>query len=95
MLAKIWQLCLCFLNNAAIAAQVLRQRFQKVAILDIDMHHGNGTQQIFYERADVLTISIHGDPSNFYPFYTGLEQEIGTFQGEGANVNLPLPAGTS
>jgi acetoin utilization deacetylase AcuC-like enzyme len=85
---------MCFLNNAAIAAQVLRQKFQKVAILDIDMHHGNGTQQIFYERSDVLTISIHGDPSNFYPFYIGFEQEIGDYEGEGANLNLPLPTGT-
>ncbi len=85
---------MCFLNNVAIAAQVLRQKFQRVAILDIDMHHGNGTQQIFYERADVLTLSIHGDPSNFYPFYTGFEQEIGDCEGEGTNVNLPLPSGT-
>lgn len=85
---------MCFLNNVAIAAQVLRQKFSRVAILDIDMHHGNGTQQIFYQRDDVLTLSIHGDPSHFYPFYSGFEQEIGVEEGEGFNLNLPLPAGT-
>lgn len=61
-----------------------------MAILDIDMHHGNGTQQIFYERSDVLTISIHGDPSNFYPFYTGFEKEIGDYEGEGANLKKAI-----
>ena len=86
---------MCFLNNVAIAAQVLRQQFRRVAILDIDMHHGNGTQQIFYRRDDVLTVSIHGDPSNSYPFYTGFKEETGSEQGEGFNVNLPLPAGTN
>jgi acetoin utilization deacetylase AcuC-like enzyme len=86
---------MCFLNNVAIAAQVLRQQFRRVAILDIDMHHGNGTQQIFYRRDDVLTVSIHGDPSNFYPFYTGFEEETGSEQGEGYNLNLPLRAGTN
>jgi acetoin utilization deacetylase AcuC-like enzyme len=86
---------MCFLNNAAIAAQELRQQFTKVAILDIDMHHGNGTQQIFYHRSDVLTISIHGDPTNFYPFYTGFESECGTDEGEEYNLNIPLPPGTN
>lgn len=86
---------MCFLNNVAIAAQVLRQQFRRVAILDIDMHHGNGTQQIFDQRDDVLTVSIHGDPINFYPFYSGFKQETGSQQGEGFNVNLPLPAGTN
>ena len=86
---------MCFLNNVAIAAQVLRQQFRRVAILDIDMHHGNGTQQIFDRRDDVLTVSIHGDPSNFYPFYSGFEPETGSEKGEGFNVNLPLPAGTN
>ncbi|WP_293252852.1 MULTISPECIES: hypothetical protein [unclassified Microcoleus] len=79
----------------AIAAQSLLQEFSRVAILDIDMHHGNGAQQIFYRRDDVLTVSIHGDPSNFYPFYSGFAQETGFEQGEGFNVNLPLPAGTN
>jgi acetoin utilization deacetylase AcuC-like enzyme len=86
---------MCFLNNAAIAAQILRQKFSRVAILDLDMHHGNGTQQIFYQRDDVLTVSIHGDPSNFYPFYSGFEKETGFGEGEGFNLNLPLPAGTN
>ncbi|MCU0543974.1 MAG: histone deacetylase family protein [Oscillatoriaceae cyanobacterium Prado104] len=85
---------MCFLNNAAIAAQLLRQQFHRVAILDIDMHHGNGAQQIFYQRDDVLTVSIHGDPSNFYPFYSGFKEETGVEQGEGFNINLPLPAET-
>ena len=85
---------MCFLNNSAIAAQALNKKFNRVAILDIDMHHGNGTQQIFYQRSDVLTISIHGDPTNFYPFYTGFPAEIGSGHGEGYNLNIPLPAGT-
>jgi acetoin utilization deacetylase AcuC-like enzyme len=85
---------MCFLNNVAIAAQFLRQKFSRVAILDIDMHHGNGTQQIFYHRDDVLTVSIHGDPSNSYPFYIGFESEHGSNQGEGFNINIPLPART-
>jgi len=85
---------MCFLNNTAIAAQELRKKFNRVAILDIDMHHGNGTQQIFYQRSDVLTISIHGDPTNFYPFYTGFKAEIGSGDGAGYNLNIPLPAGT-
>ncbi|MBH8565821.1 histone deacetylase family protein [Nostoc sp. CENA67] len=85
---------MCFLNNAAIAAQEFRKQFTKVAILDIDMHHGNGTQQIFYHRSDVLTISIHGNPTNFYPFYTGFEHERGLGEGEAHNLNIPLPAGT-
>ena len=57
----------CFLNNTAIAAQRLREKHQRVAVLDVDVHHGNGTQGIFYERADVLTVSIHADPANYYP----------------------------
>ncbi len=86
---------MCFLNNAAIAAQELHQQFTKVAILDIDMHHGNGTQQIFYQHGDVLTISIHGNPANFYPFYTGFENERGSGEGEECNLNIPLPPGTN
>jgi acetoin utilization deacetylase AcuC-like enzyme len=85
---------MCFLNNAAIAAQALCQQFQRVAILDIDLHHGNGAQQIFDDRADVLTLSIHANPANFYPFYTGFEAEIGSGAGTGMNGNFPLPAGT-
>ncbi|WP_298835498.1 histone deacetylase family protein [uncultured Piscinibacter sp.] len=85
----------CFLNNAALAAQTLRdQGAARVAVLDIDYHHGNGTQSIFYERADVLTISIHGDPRTEYPFYLGHADERGVLAGEGFNLNLPLPRGT-
>ena len=85
----------CFLNNSAIAAQHLRdQGAEKVAILDVDVHHGNGTQGIFYSRGDVLTVSIHGDPHSYYPFFTGYADEIGAGRGRGANLNLPLAKGT-
>jgi acetoin utilization deacetylase AcuC-like enzyme len=85
----------CFLNNAALAAQALRDAgAQRVAVLDVDYHHGNGTQTIFYERADVLTVSLHGDPRTEYPFYLGHADERGAGSGEGFNLNLPLPAGT-
>ncbi|KNZ33834.1 MAG: acetylpolyamine aminohydrolase [Methylibium sp. NZG] len=85
----------CFLNNAALAAQVLRNAgLQRVAVLDVDYHHGNGTQSIFYERADVLTVSIHGDPLTEYPFFLGHADERGAGEGEGFNLNLPLPRGT-
>lgn len=85
----------CFLNNAALAAQHLRDSgLARVAILDIDYHHGNGTQSIFYERADVLFSSIHGDPHTEYPFYLGYADETGTGPGLGFNHNLPLPRGS-
>jgi acetoin utilization deacetylase AcuC-like enzyme len=85
----------CFLNNAALAAQALRDAgVARVAVLDVDYHHGNGTQSIFYERADVLTVSIHGDPRTEYPFYLGHADERGSGPGEGHNLNLPLPRGT-
>lgn len=84
----------CFLNNSAIAAQALRTHHDRVAILDIDVHHGNGTQEIFYDRADVLTVSIHGDPDGFYPFYLGHAHETGRGAGQGFNLNLPLPLGS-
>ncbi|HEX5685054.1 MAG TPA: histone deacetylase family protein [Ideonella sp.] len=85
----------CFLNNAALAAQALRDGGAKrVAVLDVDYHHGNGTQSLFYARADVLTISIHGDPRTEYPFYLGHADERGEGDGFGYNLNLPLPAGT-
>lgn len=85
----------CFLNNAALAAQALREAgAERVAVLDIDYHHGNGTQSIFYERSDVVTVSIHGDPTTEYPFYLGYADERGHAAGEGFNLNLPLPAGT-
>jgi len=83
----------CYLNNAAIAAQALRERFGRVAILDTDMHHGQGVQEIFYGRDDVLYVSIHGDPTNFYPVVAGYEDERGAGEGDGYNVNLPMPHG--
>lgn len=86
----------CFLNNAAVAAQWLRNHgSQRVALLDVDYHHGNGTQSIFYDRADVLFISLHGDPRTEYPFYLGHADETGEGEGAGFNLNLPLPAGTT
>jgi acetoin utilization deacetylase AcuC-like enzyme/GNAT superfamily N-acetyltransferase len=80
----------CYLNSAAIAAQYLSNN-GKTAILDIDHHHGNGQQNIFYERADVLTISIHGHPSFAYPYFSGFKDEKGIGPGKGYNVNFPLP----
>jgi acetoin utilization deacetylase AcuC-like enzyme len=81
----------CYLNNSAIAAQELRSRHGRVAVLDVDVHHGNGTQDIFYDRADVLTVSIHADPVRFYPFFWGHANERGEGAGLGYNFNLPLP----
>ena len=86
----------CFLNNAAIAAQYLRdQGAERVAILDIDFHHGNGTQDIFYERDDVLFCSLHGDPEEAFPHFLGYADEAGLGAGIGFNRNYPLPRGTS
>jgi len=85
----------CYLNNAAIAAQAMTDLGRRVAILDVDMHHGNGTQSIFYGRDDVLTVSIHGDPAAFYPHFAGFADETGDGAGEGFNLNLPLPSGTA
>jgi len=84
----------CYLNNTAIAAQHLRSRYERVAIIDVDLHHGNGTQGIFYRRADVLTISIHADPTGFYPFFWGYAGETGEAEGNGYNLNLPLARGS-
>jgi acetoin utilization deacetylase AcuC-like enzyme len=85
----------CFLNNAALAAQHLRDAgMEKVAVLDIDYHHGNGTQAIFYDRPDVFFASLHGDPRTEYPFFLGHADEKGAGAGLGANLNLPLPRGT-
>jgi acetoin utilization deacetylase AcuC-like enzyme len=84
----------CYLNNGAIAATDLRRQAARVAILDVDLHHGNGTQGIFYARADVLTVSIHADPSSFYPFFWGHASERGEGAGDGYNLNLPLPLGS-
>ncbi|WP_067561106.1 histone deacetylase family protein [Halofilum ochraceum] len=85
----------CYLNNAAIAAQSLIDRgASRVVVLDIDYHHGNGTQAIFYERPDVLFLSIHADPADEFPYFLGYADEIGVGPGEGANGNWPLPLGT-
>jgi acetoin utilization deacetylase AcuC-like enzyme len=84
----------CYLNNAAIAAQVLATGGAKPAILDVDVHAGNGTQGILYERDDVFFCSVHGDPRELYPWYAGYPDETGTGRGAGCNLNLPLPAGT-
>ena len=85
----------CFLNNAALAAEHLRANgYARVAVLDVDYHHGNGTQACFYERPDVFFASIHGDPRTEYPFFLGYADETGAGAGQGANLNLPLPRGT-
>lgn len=84
----------CFLNNSGIAAQRLLTAGLRPAILDVDVHHGNGTQGIFYDRSDVLTVSIHADPERFYPFFWGHAQERGAGPGLGYNLNLPLARGS-
>jgi acetoin utilization deacetylase AcuC-like enzyme len=85
----------CYLNNTAIAAQLLTLQGRKVAILDVDLHHGNGTQGIFYDRPDVLTVSLHAHPERFYPFFWGYPQEHGTGAGENTNLNLAMERGTA
>lgn len=84
----------CYLNTSAIAANYLSQ-FGKVAILDVDYHHGNGQQEIFYKRSDVLTISLHGQPSTTYPYFSGYRKEKGEGEGFGYNHNFPLDEGTT
>ena len=84
----------CYLNNAAIAAQAWVDRGARVAVLDVDFHHGNGTQQLFYDRDDVLFVSLHADPANDYPFFLGFADERGWGAGEGFTRNFPLPTGT-
>jgi acetoin utilization deacetylase AcuC-like enzyme len=84
----------CFFNNAAIAAEYLVARSgERVAILDVDYHHGNGTQQIFYRRADVFFASLHGDPNFAYPYFTGFVEETGAGAGLGSTLNRALPPG--
>ena len=86
----------CYLNNAAIAAQYLRDHgAERVTILDVDVHHGNGTQDIFYSRGDVQFVSLHGDPADFSPFFWGYKDQVGQGDGLGATVNFPLPLGCS
>jgi acetoin utilization deacetylase AcuC-like enzyme len=85
----------CYLNNAALAVERLRSGgADRVAVLDIDSHHGNGTQGIFWERPDVLFVSMHGDPNRYYPWFTGHASERGGGPGEGFNLNYPLPIGS-
>lgn len=84
----------CYLNSSAMAAQRLRDTYGQVAVLDVDAHHGDGTQNIFYHRADVMTMSLHADPANYYPFFTGYAHERGFGSGHGYNVNVPLPHGS-
>ncbi len=85
----------CYLNNTALATQFLLDGGAKnIAVLDVDYHHGNGTQSIFYERNDVLTVSLHADPSLEYPFFLGYADEAGSGVGHGFNINYPLPFGT-
>ena len=86
----------CYLNNAAVAAEALRRAgHERVAIVDIDAHHGNGTQDVFYARGDVLYASLHVDPgAGWFPHYAGFAEETGIGAGEGANLNIPLEPGT-
>ena len=86
----------CFLNNAALAAQTLRDAgAARVAVLDVDYHHGNGTQDIFYSRGDVFVASLHGDPRVEFPYFLGDASETGTGNGAGCTLNLPMPKGTA
>ena len=86
----------CFFNNAAIAAHaIVRATGERVAVLDVDYHHGNGTQQIFWQRGDVRYVSIHADPDRAYPYFLGRADETGEGDGAGENLNLPLPAGAT
>jgi acetoin utilization deacetylase AcuC-like enzyme len=83
----------CYFNSAAVAANLL-SKYGKVAVMDVDYHHGNGTQEIFYDRSDVLTVSIHGHPSFAYPYFSGFIGEKGRGEGRGFNINVPLPEET-
>ncbi len=84
----------CFLNNAGVAAQAFADEGKRVALLDVDYHHGNGTQSLFYARNEVFYISLHVDPAYDYPYFSGYTDERGVGEGEGFNLNLPLPLGT-
>ncbi len=82
----------CYFNSAALAAQYM-SRYGRVALLDVDYHHGNGAEDIFYERDDVLTVSLHGHPRYTYPYFSGFEEDTGAGAGEGFNLNFPMPEG--
>ena len=84
----------CFLNNSALAATILREWYSRVAVIDVDVHHGNGTQDIFWTREDVWTGSVHADPNDYYPFFWGRANEVGVENGAGRNLNIPLPVGS-
>lgn len=84
----------CYFNNAAVAARELLKKAQRIVILDIDFHHGNGTQEIFYNDPDVFVMSIHGDPREYFPYFTGFPSETGAGDGDGYNLNVILPSGT-
>ena len=85
----------CFLNNAAIVAEELLKRFNRVGIIDFDTHHGDGTQAIFYRRSDVFYASTHTDPREYYPYYFGYPDETGFGEGDKFNLNIPVPQGAS
>ena len=85
----------CYINNAAAAAEFLARGGKRVAVMDTDVHHGQGIQEIFYNRDDVLYVSIHADPTNFYPVVAGYADERGAGRGYGFNLNLPMPHGSS
>ncbi len=85
----------CYFNNAALAVKKLNSTFKKIALIDIDFHHGNGTQVIFENDPQVLVINLHGDPSKYYPYFTGFASEIGVGAGKGFNINIPLETGTN
>ena len=86
----------CFINNAAVATQAfIDQGASRVAILDVDFHHGNGTQAIFYDRSDVMFLSLHGDPKDAFPNFLGYDDETGAGDGEGFNFNYPMGPGTN
>lgn len=84
----------CYFNNAALATKYLKTKYSKVAILDIDFHHGNGTQVLFDRDPSVLVVSLHGNPNEFYPYFTGFKSEIGSGPGKGFNINIPLEKAT-
>jgi len=84
----------CLVNHAAIAATALREALGRVALLDIDHHHGNGTQEVFWSDGQVLYASLHADPAGSFPWFTGFADEVGSGAGHGTTLNLPLPAGT-